>query len=94
MGCALDQLLEEATWNGQLRLKVILMRSNVPPSTLRMCGLSREKFLASCIHGIGPDVANSDHCEPAPTSVPWRMNGKWPGNSSLLGSSSLVNQGE
>ncbi len=28
------------------------------------------------------------HSEPAPTSAPWRMNGKWSGNSSLLGSSS------
>jgi hypothetical protein len=30
--------------------------------------------------------------EPAPTSTPWRMNGKWSGSSFLLGSSSLANQ--
>jgi hypothetical protein len=29
--------------------------------------------------------------EPAPTSAPWRMDGKWSGNSFLLGSSSLAN---
>jgi len=27
------------------------------------------------------------HTEPAPTSAPWRMYGKWSGNSLLLGSS-------
>jgi hypothetical protein len=31
--------------------------------------------------------------EPTPTSVPWRMNGKWSGNGFLLGSSSLANRG-
>jgi hypothetical protein len=29
--------------------------------------------------------------EPAPTSALWRMDGKWSGNSFLLGSSSLAN---
>ncbi len=33
------------------------------------------------------------HSELAPTSAPWRMNGKWWGNSFLLGSSSLANHG-
>jgi hypothetical protein len=33
------------------------------------------------------------HSEPAPTSAPWRMDGKWSGNSFLLGSSSLANDG-
>jgi hypothetical protein len=33
------------------------------------------------------------HSEPAPTSAPWRMDGKWSGNSFLLGSSSLANHG-
>jgi hypothetical protein len=31
--------------------------------------------------------------EPVPTSGPWRMDGKWSGNSFLLGSSSLANHG-
>jgi hypothetical protein len=31
--------------------------------------------------------------EPAPTSAPWRMNDKWPGNNFLLGSSSVPNHG-
>ncbi len=31
--------------------------------------------------------------EPAPTIAPWRMDGKWLGNNSLLGSSSLANHG-
>jgi hypothetical protein len=31
--------------------------------------------------------------EPAPTNAPWRMDGKWSGNSFLLGSSSLANHG-
>jgi hypothetical protein len=33
------------------------------------------------------------HSEPAHTSAPWRMNGKWSGNNFLLGSSSLANHG-
>jgi len=33
------------------------------------------------------------HSEPVPTSAPWRMDGKWSGNSFLLGSSSLANHG-
>jgi hypothetical protein len=33
------------------------------------------------------------HNEPAPTSAPWRMDGKWSGNSFLLGFSSLANHG-
>jgi hypothetical protein len=33
------------------------------------------------------------HSEPAPTSTPWRMDGKWSGNSFLLGSSYLANHG-
>jgi len=33
------------------------------------------------------------HSEPAPTSAPWRMNGKWSGNSFLLSSSSLSKHG-
>jgi hypothetical protein len=33
----------------------------------------------------------SGHSEPAATSAPWRMNGKWSGNSFLLGFSSLAN---
>jgi hypothetical protein len=33
------------------------------------------------------------HNEPAPTSAPWRMDGKWWGNSFLLGSRSLANHG-
>jgi hypothetical protein len=33
------------------------------------------------------------HSEPAPSSAPWRMDGKWSGNSFLLGSSSLANYG-
>jgi hypothetical protein len=33
------------------------------------------------------------HCEPATTSAPWRMNGKWSRNSFLLGFSSLANHG-
>ncbi len=40
------------------------------------CVDSREHFRASCIHGIGPDVANTGHCEPAPTSVP-TMKDEW-----------------
>jgi hypothetical protein len=35
-------------------------------------------------------VASDGHGEPAPTSAPWRMNGKWSGNSFLLGFSSLA----
>jgi hypothetical protein len=35
----------------------------------------------------------SGHSESAPTSAPWRMNGKWSGNNFLLGSSSLANHG-
>jgi hypothetical protein len=31
--------------------------------------------------------------EPALTNAPWRMDGKWSGNSFLLGSSSLANHG-
>jgi len=31
--------------------------------------------------------------EPTPTSVPWRMNGKWSGNGFLFRSSSLTNHG-
>jgi hypothetical protein len=33
------------------------------------------------------------HSELAPNSTPWRMNGKWSGNSFLLGSSSPANRG-
>jgi hypothetical protein len=33
------------------------------------------------------------HNGPAPTSSWWKMDGKWSGNSFLLGSSSLVNHG-
>jgi hypothetical protein len=31
--------------------------------------------------------------EPAPTGAPGRMDGKWSGNSFLLGASSLANHG-
>jgi hypothetical protein len=34
-------------------------------------------------------VVTKGHSEPEPTSAPWRMNGKWSGNSFLLSSSSL-----
>jgi hypothetical protein len=33
------------------------------------------------------------HSEQAPTTAPWRMNGKRSGNSFLLGSSPLANHG-
>jgi len=36
-------------------------------------------------------MIKSGHSEPAPTSAPWKMNGKWSGNNFLLGSSSLAN---
>jgi hypothetical protein len=36
-------------------------------------------------------VGIKDHSEPAPTSAPQRMNGKWSGNSFLSGSGSLAN---
>jgi hypothetical protein len=39
---------------------------------------------------VGDRQDRQDHSEPAPTR---RMNGKWSGNSFLLGSSSLANHG-
>ncbi len=35
----------------------------------------------------------SSHSEPAPSSGPWRMNGKWSENNFLLGFSFLANHG-
>jgi hypothetical protein len=31
--------------------------------------------------------------EPAPSSAPWKKDGKWPGNNFLLGFSSQTNEG-
>ncbi len=36
-------------------------------------------------------VQNTNLCYPAPSSAPWRMDGKWFGNSFPLGSGSLAN---
>ncbi len=39
------------------------------------------------------DFQFSSHSEPAPSSGPWRMNGKWSENNFLLGFSFLANHG-
>jgi hypothetical protein len=39
---------------------------------------------------VGDRQDRQGHSEPAP-NAPWRMNGKWSGNSFLLGSRSLAN---
>jgi hypothetical protein len=41
-----------------------------------------------------PTLVGIGHSEPAPTSTPSRMDGKWSGNSFLLGSSCLGNHGD
>jgi hypothetical protein len=38
-------------------------------------------------------ILSISHSEPAATSAPWRMNGKWSGDSFLLSSKSLANYG-
>ncbi len=44
------------------------------------------KFQLHNLHQAG-------HSEPEPTSTPWKMDGKWSGNSFLLGPSSITNHG-
>jgi hypothetical protein len=41
--------------------------------------------------GYNQDIQGQS--EPAPTSAPWRMDGKWSGNSFLLDSNPLANHG-
>jgi hypothetical protein len=49
---------------------------------------------SQCIPQAGIlQVPAKGHSEPAPTSAPLRMNGKWSGNSFLLAFSSLANHG-
>jgi hypothetical protein len=49
---------------------------------------------SQCIPQAGIlQVPAKGHSEPAPTSAPWRMNGKWSGDSFLLAFSSLANHG-
>jgi len=38
-------------------------------------------------------IKQAGHIEPAPTSAPWKMDGKWSGNSFLLGFSSITSHG-
>jgi hypothetical protein len=50
-------------------------------------------FSDRLVFGGGHVYPKNGHSEPAAAGAPWKMNGKWSGNSFLLASSPLANHG-